>query len=272
MIFLTFDRALLESSPRTIVIGRISSRNTFFKNCLALNCFAGQSVYHRTFYFWCQVLTKETNNILFLWFTSLQLSGVFDDFGECRVDKGVFLERLLITNFLLSKPSVEDPVYFLLTCREQGNKVLGSLQRRVLQKQILSAGQSESTTLWWKWLMSSRPSQLAELSRSEFDPELFSHSAYVKFFVTFAIKVPYLPFCDKMRQFLVLEMDREGGNKEKMRKCREWISLHFLILSPFPLRFLILSPFPFHFLILSPFFRSQAARLAQFVQPWCQGR
>ena len=31
-------------------------------------------------------------------------------------------------------------------------------------------------------LVSSRPSQLAELSRSEFDPELFSHSTYVKFF------------------------------------------------------------------------------------------
>ena len=29
-------------------------------------------------------------------------------------------------------------------------------------------------------------------------------------------------------------MDREGWNKERMRKCREWISLHFLILSPFP--------------------------------------
>ena len=49
-------------------------------------------------------------------------------------------------------------------------------------------------------------------------------------------------------------MDREGGNKEKMRKCREWTSLHFLILSPFPL----------HFLILSPFLRSPAARLPQF--------
>ena len=52
-------------------------------------------------------------------------------------------------------------------------------------------------------------------------------------------------------------MDREGGNKEKLRKCRKWISLHFLILSPFPL----------HFLILSPFSRSQAdaicATLAQ---------
>ena len=36
-----------------------------------------------------------------------------------------------------------------------------------------------------------RPAQLAELSRSEFDPELFSHSSYVKFFVTFATKVPY---------------------------------------------------------------------------------
>ena len=40
----------------------------------------------------------------------------------------------------------------------------------------------------------SRPAQLAELSCSEFDPELFSHSAYDKFFVTFATKVPYLIF------------------------------------------------------------------------------
>ena len=42
----------------------------------------------------------------------------------------------------------------------------------------------------------------------------------------------------------------------KMRKCREWIFLHFLILSPFP---------P-HFLILSPFSRRQTAKLPQFVQ------
>ena len=46
--------------------------------------------------------------------------------------------------------------------------------------------------------MQPRPSQLAELSRSEFDPELFSHSAYVKSFVIFATKVLYLIFCDKM--------------------------------------------------------------------------
>ena len=31
-----------------------------------------------------------------------------------------------------------------------------------------------------------RPAQFAGLSRSKFDPELFSHSAYVKFFVTFS--------------------------------------------------------------------------------------
>ena len=45
-----------------------------------------------------------------------------------------------------------------------------------------------------------RPAQLAELPRSEFDPDLFSHSAYVKFFfVTLATEVPYLTFfCDKI--------------------------------------------------------------------------
>ena len=36
------------------------------------------------------------------------------------------------------------------------------------------------------------------LGRSEFDPELFPHSAYVMFFVTFATKLQYLTFCDKM--------------------------------------------------------------------------
>ena len=69
--------------------------------------------------------------------------------------------------------------------------------------------------------VTTRPAQLVELSRSEFDPELFSHGAYDKFFVTVATKVPYLTFCDKMRHFLISEMDKEEGNKEKMRKCRE---------------------------------------------------
>ena len=39
--------------------------------------------------------------------------------------------------------------------------------------------------------------KLAELPSSEFDPELSFHSAYVKFFVTFATKVLYLTFIDK---------------------------------------------------------------------------
>ena len=32
--------------------------------------------------------------------------------------------------------------------------------------------------------------QLTELPRSKFDPELFPHSTYVKFFVPFVTKVP----------------------------------------------------------------------------------
>ena len=54
-----------------------------------------------------------------------------------------------------------------------------------------------------KSLQINRLAQLAGLSRSEFDPELFSRSMYVKFFVTFETKVPYLTFCDKMSQFLI---------------------------------------------------------------------
>ena len=71
----------------------------------------------------------------------------------------------------------------------------------------------------------SRPSQLAELFCREFDPELFSHSAYVKFLLTFATKVPYLIFCDKMRQFFIQERDKEGGNKKKMRKFPHALSI-----------------------------------------------
>ena len=63
-------------------------------------------------------------------------------------------------------------------------------------------------------------------------------------------------------------MEKEGGNRERMRKCRESISLHFLIFSPFPPHFLILSPFPLLFLILFPFPRSPAARLKRVAQPW----
>ena len=43
-----------------------------------------------------------------------------------------------------------------------------------------------------------RPAQLAELPRSEFDPELFPHSSYVKICETFATNVPYLTFCNIM--------------------------------------------------------------------------
>ena len=43
-----------------------------------------------------------------------------------------------------------------------------------------------------------RPARIAELPHSKFDPELFPHSAYVEIFVTFATKVSYLTFCNKM--------------------------------------------------------------------------
>ena len=64
---------------------------------------------------------------------------------------------------------------------------------------------------------SCRPAQHAELTCSKFDSELIPHSAYVMFFVTFA----YVTFCDKLRHILMQEIVREGGNGERMRKCRE---------------------------------------------------
>ena len=52
-------------------------------------------------------------------------------------------------------------------------------------------------------VLQNRPAQIAELPRSKFDPELFPHKTYVEIFVTFATKVPYLTFCDKMRRFFI---------------------------------------------------------------------
>ena len=85
-------------------------------------------------------------------------------------------------------------------------------------------------------------------------------------------------FCDirdKSAVFIILRQNMTnfdvGRNKERMRKCRVWISLHFLILPPFPHSLSISSPFPLHFLIFSSFPRSPAARLQRFVQPWVTG-
>ena len=47
-------------------------------------------------------------------------------------------------------------------------------------------------------VMMTRPTRIAELPRSMFDPDLIPHSAYVEIFVTFATKVPYLTFGNKM--------------------------------------------------------------------------
>ena len=94
---------------------------------------------------------------------------------------------------------------------------------------------------------------------------------HVKFFVTFATKVPYLTLSDKWRQFLIKEMDREGGNKEKMRKCREWISLpfpHSLSISSSSLHFLSISSFSLHFLFISSFFISSFIQTIGFVDAW----
>ena len=59
-----------------------------------------------------------------------------------------------------------------------------------------------------------------------------------------------------MIQFLIWEMDREGGKNEKIH------SLHFLFNSSFSLHFLFIFSFSLHFL---------AVRLPQFVQP-CKKR
>ena len=85
-----------------------------------------------------------------------------------------------------------------------------------------------------------RPTQLAELSRSK----LFSHSMYDNFFVTFATKVRYLTFCDKMRQFLIYrkwiergEIKRKLGNVESESLSISSFSRHFLFIFLLSLHF-----------------------------------
>ena len=80
------------------------------------------------------------------------------------------------------------------------------------------------------------------------------------FFVTFATKVPYLTFCDKMRQFLIWkwiereEIKRNWGNVESK----------YLSISSFSLYFLFI--FFYSLSISSSFFYS----LSIFLPPSCQ--
>ena len=83
-----------------------------------------------------------------------------------------------------------------------------------------------------------------DLSHIEFYQELFSHSAYVKFFCDICDKSAVFNILQQNETIFLKEMDWDGGNKEKMRKCREWISLYFLVLSPFSHPLSISSPFP----------------------------
>ena len=95
-------------------------------------------------------------------------------------------------------PAVEDPQGDLQNnCNQMG---LNIIIVRVLEREKSSPNHCSVVQAF---IIQAFLSQLAELSRSEFDPELFSHSAYNKFFVTFATKVPYLTFYNKMRQLLI---------------------------------------------------------------------
>ena len=93
-----------------------------------------------------------------------------------------------------------------------------------------------------------RPSQLAELFRSEIDPELFSHSVYIKFFATFATKVPYLTFCNKMKLIERDKIKRKWENVESESLSISSYSLHFISISSFSLHFLFIFSFSLHFL------------------------
>ena len=96
-------------------------------------------------------------------------------------------------------------------CSHGGNEIFAkksySLKKNMQTNSIHLNAISQSTN----WTLDvvqvegggSRPARIAELPRSKFDPELFPHSAYVEIFVTFATKVPYLTFCNKMWRILM---------------------------------------------------------------------
>ena len=113
---------------------------------------------------------------------------------------------------------------------------------------------------------SCRPAQYAELPCSKFDSELIPHSAYVMFFVTFA----YVTFCDKLRHILMQEIVREGGNEERMRKCRENEEMQKVNLS-IPHYLSIHSSFPHSLPIFSSFPHSLSISSLQLLAAPLQG-
>ena len=91
-------------------------------------------------------------------------------------------QLLLVENFPVSCSSLQSSHLYKALC-PASSESLSSTAHKEEQKHF------GSTT---------RPAQIAELPRSKLDPELFPHSAYVEIFVTFATKVAYLTFCNKM--------------------------------------------------------------------------
>ena len=84
------------------------------------------------------------------------------------------------------------------------------------------------------WIIGCRPLQLVDLSHCEFDPELFSHSAYVRIFVTFATKWDNF-------------WHRKWIDREE--KKRKWGNVESETLSSFSLYFLFIFSFSLHFLV-----------------------
>ena len=83
------------------------------------------------------------------------------------------------------------------------------------------------------WIIGCRPLQLVDLSHCEFDPELFSHSAYVRIFVTFATKWDNF-------------WHRKWIDREE--KKRKWGNVESESFSSFSLYFLFIFSFSLHFL------------------------
>ena len=99
----------------------------------------------------------------------------------------------------------------------------------------------------WSGKCLGEPSQLAKLSRSEFDPELFSHSVYVKFFCDIRDKRAVFKI---LRQNETIFWYRKWIGREEID--REWGNLESESLSPFP-HSLSISSFSLHFLFIFTF-------------------
>ena len=134
--------------------------------------------------FCTQMFPFRGNQILYLnafIYGNIFCNWMFSFKGKLILDLNIFIYREI--NFVSGCSHLQENTraWPIIGLRPVSDRPLQGIESQI----ILFNLQLKHTSLYKKKVPGTRPAQLAELLCSDFDPELFPHSAYVKFFVPF---------------------------------------------------------------------------------------